>query len=64
MTNRVDTAGLSSHVSFSPVDPKDNWQLDCDVKWILETAICIPVCVCVFVCETETQRGRDLSCLH
>lgn len=45
MTNCVDTAGLSSHVSFPPMDSEDNWQQECDVKWILETVICIILCV-------------------
>lgn len=48
MTNRVDTAGLSFCVSFSPTNTEDNRQLDCDAKWIMD--ICTTLCV--FVCET------------
>jgi len=37
------------------MDSEDNWQRDCDVKWILETAV---FCVCVCVSERKTERER------
>lgn len=45
------------------VDPKDNWQQDGCVKWILETAICFRImqvqkCLCVRACMSRGVKRR------
>lgn len=45
------------HFTFPQMDSEDNWQQDCDLKWILgDGYMYYSVCVCVRVKQTERRR--------